>query len=194
MFIKVSEDPLYERGCTFDDITAFLKASEYRLKLIELNDKAGEMLFTSSQCLSQLTFRVMAATRLLANRRAREACPFIHQDLSMLRARSTARRMVSLVFILTLRTRPGGRSISKRCRLFSRIDTVRERAPLNYRTVKPRKLLAIVHRQSVPFGGIDGYPPRVFVERRAARYVRLRLPERACLHLDETKCTETLGG
>ena len=38
-----------------------------------------------------------------------------------------------------------------------------------------------------PFGGADGYPLRVKLADAAARYVRVSLPGRECLHLDEVE-------
>jgi FkbM family methyltransferase len=49
LYVEVSEEPLYEGGCTFDEVMAFVRPFGFRLKHIEMNPRGwGNALFVNA--------------------------------------------------------------------------------------------------------------------------------------------------
>ncbi|MDP4024982.1 FkbM family methyltransferase [Methylobacterium sp. NEAU 140] len=197
VYIEVSEAPLYEGGCTLEEITAFLRGFDLRPRWLQLNDVGhGEAFF----CRPKPGFPGLPDYDglLSEGRRAAQSseCEWSYFDVA-----NGAQGGVDG----PLTGRPGFHTDIEdapwwqvdldtvqnlhEVRVYNRMDCARERS----RTL--RVLLSddgeqwrLVHDQAgYTFGGADGRPLRVMVPGERARYVRLQLAERTYLHLDKVQ-------
>ena len=190
VFSEIGEDPLYEGGCTFEEVTAFLKLHGFRLKNMELNYKNwGNALYvkevldplspnialnkpTQQSSVSELfqPNEPSAAVNGIKNGSPsfctdQEINPWWQVDLEQ-------------VYALT------------EIRVYNCIDHYDER-------VRTLQILlssdgqnweqVYVNDENLVFGGVAGRPLIVSISSKSARYVRLQLNEENYLHLDEVE-------
>lgn len=49
LWVEVSEEPLYENGCTFDEVTAYVRNCDFRLRHVHINKQGwGDALYVSA--------------------------------------------------------------------------------------------------------------------------------------------------
>jgi FkbM family methyltransferase len=193
IYVEISEMPLYEGGCTVEQITSFLSGYDFRMKWMEIigRSRTGDAFYARSgsrplppQKLSNLAL----------------GKPAIQSSFSMWSRQMDAQggnnghRTGSYGFHTDREINPWWQldleeeqKITE-VRIYNRVDTCGERA-LSLRVMLSRTASdwRVVHDQAGRwFGGIDGRPLRVFPpDGTVARFVRLQLNATESLHLDE---------
>ncbi|ELS05588.1 F5/8 type C domain-containing protein [Xenococcus sp. PCC 7305] len=188
IFTEVGEDPLYEGGCTFDEVTAFLKLYGFRLKNMVLNYKNwGNALYvkdvpkpsTENIALNKPTQQ----SSLAQDSQPKESQKAVNGIRDGKPSFCTAQEVnpwwqVDLedTYALT------------EVRVYNCIDQGEE-------TVRTLKILVsldesdwqelYINHEGLIFGGTAGRPLVVPVKSQMARYVRLQLNEQTSLHLDQ---------
>lgn len=196
VYAEVSEEPLYEGGCTFEELTAFLKKYGFRLKNLSMNYKNwGDALYVKD--ISKLhNLRKIPNNNLALNKPAKQS------SVSKWSQKNDAAGAVngitngSFGFHTDKEINPWWQvdllSVYKLTEVwvYNRIDACPERS----RTL--RVLLSLdgyewqlvyANNHNFIFGGIDSQPLRISLENIPARYVRLQLAEENYLHLDEVE-------
>ncbi|MDP4023887.1 FkbM family methyltransferase [Methylobacterium sp. NEAU 140] len=195
VYVEVSQTPLYEGGCTLEEITAFLRGFDLHPHWLQLNAVGhGEAFYCRPQPpypALPLFDGVVSVGKPAAQS---SYCEWSHFDVAdspsgCLNGAPTGRPG----FHTDIEDAPwwqvdleAVRALNE-VRVFNRMDSARERS----RTL--RVLLSddgvawrLVHVQAGhTFGGADGRPLRVMLGGERARFVRLQLTERTYLHLDK---------
>ncbi|MCJ2134422.1 FkbM family methyltransferase [Methylobacterium sp. J-026] len=195
VYIEVSETPLYEGGCTLDEVTAFLKGFDLRLRWLRLDGaghgeafycrpkrgginlpdyegviSAGKPAAQSSLC--EWSYFDVANGPQGGVNGPLTGRPGFHTDIE-----DAPWWQVDLEAIQAL----------NEVRVYNRMDCARERSrTLQVLLSNDGETWRRVHDQAGrTFGGADGRPLQVPLAGERARYVRLQLAERAFLHLDK---------
>jgi FkbM family methyltransferase len=197
VYIEVSEAPLYEGGCTLDEITGFLKSFDLRLRWLRLDGAGhGEAFYCrpKSGAISMPDYDGVvsegkpAAQSSLCEWSYFDAAngpqggvdgpltgrPGFHTDIE-----DAPWWQVDLEAVHAL----------NEVRVFNRMDCARERSrTLRVLLSDDGETWRCVHDQAGrTFGGADGRPLRVLLAGERGRYVRLQLAERVFLHLDKVR-------
>lgn len=194
IFVEVSETPLYENGCTQEEITAFLKPLSFHMRWMTMNAKGHGDAFYCRTKEKPKELPVYSGNKAL-NKPARQSS---HSTWSKpddaLGAVNGVRNggygfhtdeencpwwEIDLLEAIDL----------KEIRIFNRIDGGRQRSrTLQIHISQNGQIWKHIHDQSgYTFGGIDGKPLRVELQGETGRYVRLGLNDRTSLHLDEVE-------
>ena len=197
VFVEASETPLYESGCTLEEITNFLRQFGIHLRWLSLNHHGhGEAFYyrskikieewpiyagniaidkpatQSSFCEWSYFFKAEGPSGAV-NGRLTGFFGF-HTDVE-----DRAWWQVDLETIQSLRE----------IRIFNRMDAGRERSrTLQVHVSEDGNNWSMIHDQAgYTFGGADERPLRVMTPNIKARLIRLQLDERAPLHLDQVQ-------
>jgi FkbM family methyltransferase len=193
VFVEVSEAPLYDGGCTLDEVTGFLRQQNFRMRWMSVQaDGVGDAFYVKPRAAADLP---LYGGNLALNKAAAQssASPWSRPDDAQ--GAVDGNRTGLYGFHTGEEHRPwwqvdlGTSRPLNELRVYNRLDTGRERSrSLQAAVSEDGTRWDLVHDQSgYTFGGIDGRPLRVKLEGRPARYVRLELAERAHLHLDEVE-------
>lgn len=196
VYIEVSEAPLYEGGCTLEEVTAFLKGFDLRPRWLRLDGAGhGEAFFCRPKAGASmpdygglLSGGKPAAQSSLCEWSYFDVAngpqggvdgpltgrPGFHTDFE-----AAPWWQVDLEAVHAL----------NEVRVYNRMDCARERSrTLQVLLSDDGEAWRRVHDQAgYTFGGADGRPLRVLLSGERARYVRLQLAEPAFLHLDKVQ-------
>ncbi len=194
IFIEVSETPLYENGCTHEEITSFLKDFSFSMRWMSLQaDGVGDAFYVRSR--ANADELPIYEGNLALNRAASQSSQSIWSKPDDAQGAVDGSRTGSFGFHTDEDDRPwwqvdlGASRPLNELRVYNRLDSGRQRSrTLQAALSDDGQTWQLVHDQmGYTFGGVDGRPLRVMLERRSARYVRLQLTERTHLHLDEVE-------
>lgn len=196
VYIEVSEAPLYDGGCTLEEITGFLRGFDLRLRWLNLDHAGhGEAFYCRLRpAISMPDYGgVVSEGRPAAQSSLCEwsyfdaangpqggvdgpltGRPGFHTDIE-----DSPWWQVDLEAVRAL----------NEVRVFNRMDCARERSrTLQVLLSDDSQTWRCVHDQGGrTFGGADGRPLQVRLAGERARFVRLQLAERAFLHLDKVR-------
>lgn len=201
IYTEVSEDALYEGGCTFDEVTDFLKAHGFRLKNLFIGNKGwGNAFYAKGSC--QDNSVLSSEGNLCLNKLAQQS------SLSKWSANNDAQQGVNGIkngkfsFHTDFELNPWWQvdleSIYAltEVRIYNRLDFCADRV----RTLSAHISIdgenwqqVYSNSQGEVFGGIDGKPLKVSLLSAIARYIRVQLNEVNCLHLDEIEAYGSLA-
>jgi FkbM family methyltransferase len=193
LFVEVSEIPIYEGGCTAQEITGFLSQLGYWMKWLEISPRRhGDAFFLrgGERSLPPAEFANLALHKPAwqsslspwstpegaggGNNGVRTGGFGFHTNLEI-----DAWWQVDLVEAHRIRE----------IRLYNRIDVASERANrlAIFLSVDGMRWSKIHDQAGRRFGGVDGRPLRVFPRHTTARFVRLQLDDTQYFHLDEVE-------
>lgn len=192
IYAEVSEDPLYDGGCTFEQVTSFLKLFNFALKNLKLNARGwGNALYTKKYQNTSLQLTNIALHK-----------PCKQSSVSQWSKPDDAQGAVN-----GIKTGDFGFHTSKENDPWWQVDLqdsypisqiiVYNRVKCNPERANHLKILfsddekqwTQVHKykKSQPFGGIDGSPLVAKFNNQKARYIRLQIDGFSFLHLDEVE-------
>jgi hypothetical protein len=199
IYTEVSEEPLYEHGCTWHEIDSFLRPFGFWMKNMSLSKNGwGDALYVkNSSFFSPL--RIKHIERPGINVALHKAA--IQSSVCAFSRPNDAEGAVSGVitgsyaFHTDYETRPwwqvdlGANLPIDEILVFNRIDVAASRAhsfvlKIGLDTEHFHKVYA---QNGAPFGGADGEPARIKLNGAVARYVRIELHEGGYLHLDQVE-------
>ncbi len=195
VYIEVSEQPLYEGGCTLEEVTAFLKGFGLRPRWLRLDGAGHGEAFYCRQKPAYPILPLFNGVVSVGKPAAQSSlCEWSYFDVAdgptgCLNGAPTGRPgfhtdiedapwwQVDLEAVYAL----------NEVRVFNRMDAARDRSrTLRVSLSEDGDMWRLVHDQGgYTFGGADGRPLRVMLAGERARYVRLHLAERTYLHLDK---------
>lgn len=193
VYIEVSETPLYEGGCTIDDITGFLRGFGFAMKWMSITRYGwGNAMYMR---LGDRPLPPPPSANIALGRPATQSSTYIVGRSDDAQGGNNGVRTGGFGFHTHKEKYPwwqvdlGHEQQIREVRVFNRMDEARERA------VTLRVLLStdgtawhlVYDRGGWPFGGIDGRPLRVFPQDMTSRFVRLQLHDNEFLHLDEVE-------
>ena len=199
VYVEASEIPLYEGGCTWHEIVDFLRPFGLNMKMINIGTKHwGNAFFlkdSSTLDAMPLTERKAPGPNIALNCPASQSSYYQdNQRLSSDRAVSGSKSGLS-AFHTAKEDNPWWQvdleKIHKlsEIRVYNRMDAASGRA--NFLKVKistDGKKWRQVHDQAgVAFGGIDGRPAIISLDKQRARFVKIELGREGFLHLDEVE-------
>ena len=193
LYLKVSEQPLYQGGCTLEEVTSFLKLYGYNLKYLSLVYKGfgdafyvKDTQFNLPQTTANIALNKPASQSSLSRwSKPDDAQGAVNGTKTGKYGFCTRREanpwwQVDLLSVYNL----------TEVRIYNRIDRYRER-------VKTLRVLVSSdairweqiydHGGREPFGGVYGNQLILWTSSTKARYIRLQLSETNCLHLDEVE-------
>ena len=194
IFVEVSETPLYETGCTHEEITSFLKDFSFSMRWMSLQaDGVGDAFYVRSP--SSLDDLPVYDGNHALHRAATQSSRSIWSRPNDAQGAVDGARTGAFGFHTDEEDQPwwqvdlGASRPLNELRVYNRLDTGRERSrTLQAAISDDGQTWARVHDQmGFAFGGVDGRPLRVMLERRSARHVRLQLTERTHFHLDQVE-------
>jgi FkbM family methyltransferase len=194
VFVEVSEEPLYEGGCTHDEISAFLRAFGLRERWRHITATGYGDAFYCRPPQPQEALPAYDGNKALGKRATQSSVSQWSKPDDAAGAVNGV-RTGTYGFHTAEEDSPwwqvdlGKAQDLNEIRIYNRIDAGRGRS----RTL--RTLLSddgkawrvIADQDGYTFGGKDGHPLRVIATGEKARYVRLQLAERNVLHLDEVE-------
>ncbi len=196
VYAEVSEEALYEGGCTFEEVTAFLKSYGFRLKNLSMNYKNwGNALYVKNTARKKV-FPKPPGKNLALKKPAKQS------SLSKWSKPNDA-----LGAVKGVKNGSFGFHTAKEVNPWWQVDLldvykltqVWVYNRVNARAERSRTLtillsldgsewkLVYANNNNVILGGIDTQPLIVSLDSIPARYVRLQLAEENCLHLDEVE-------
>lgn len=196
VYAEVSEETLYEGGCTFEEVTAFLKSYGFRLKNLSMNYRNwGNALYVKNITRGK-SFREPPSRNLALHKPAKQS------SLS-----EWSKPNDALGAVKGTTNGSFGFHTDKEVNPWWQVDLldvyklieVRVYNRINARPERSRTLtillsldgndwkLVYANNNNVILGGIDTQPLIVSLDSIAARYVRLQLAEENYLHLDEVE-------
>jgi FkbM family methyltransferase len=196
IYAEVSEEPLYEGGCTFDEVTEFLKSYGFRLKNLSMNDKNwGNALYVKNTA-REKSFRKPPGKNLALKKPAKQSSVSKWSKPNDASGGVNGIKNGSFGFHTDTEVNPWWQvdllDVYKLTEIwiYNRVNSRPERS----RTL--RVLLSLdgrdwklvyANNHNVILGGIYTEPLIVSLDSIAARYVRLQLAEENFLHLDEVE-------
>jgi FkbM family methyltransferase len=200
VFVEVSEIPLYEHGCTFNEVTEFLRSFGFWPKWLSIGRKRwGDAFYLSDRCFEAPDrVEILAPSENLAlNRRARQSSlsKWSHSDDAQ--GAVNGIRTGRYGFCTDIEDNPwwevdlGTSKPIAEIRVYNRLEDGwgdRARTLLILLSLDGSSWWEVHNQAGRTFGGIDGRPLRaIFDSALTARFVRLQLNERQYLHLDEVE-------
>lgn len=193
IYTEIGEDPLYEGGCTFSEITSFLEAYGFRLKNMELNYKNwGNALYVKDVPSPKVNIAL--------NKPTRQSSISMKGKVSSSAVNGSKDGNPS--FCTEKETNPWWEVdldqdyIINEIRLYNCID-------YNDESVKTLKVLissdqenwetVYINDEQLVFGGVAGRPLLIEIKNQQTRYIRLQLNEFTQFHLDEVEVYGTLS-
>ena len=196
VYAEVSEEALYEGGCTFEEVTAFLKSYGFRLKNLSMNyNNWGNALYVKNVA-REKSFREPPSKNLALNKPAKQSSLSKWSKPNDALGGVNGIKNGSFGFHTDKEVNPWWEvdllDVYKLTEIwvYNRVNARPERS----RTL--RILLSLdgndwnlvyANNNNSVLGGIYTQPSIVFLEAIAARYVRLQLAEENYLHLDEVE-------
>lgn len=196
IYTEVAEAPLYEGGCTWAEIMAFLEPLGFRLKVMKLGRKNwGDAFFVRNSAITEPPPKFVIERPGVDLARERPASQSSRSEWSRPddpQGAVNGRVTGSHGFHTGEDDVPwwqvdlGTTTVVDEVMVFNRLGTGQERAyDFVLKVAADDGEFRTVHSQGgVPFGGADGDPARVRLASEKARYVRIELPHRGYLHLD----------
>lgn len=199
VYAEISEAPLYDGGCTWHEIDAFLTALGFSMKYMTIGRKTyGNAFFLRKSVCSFWSERAPIGRPGVDIARGK---PASQSSLSRWSRPGDAQGAVngapngSFGFHTGLDQHPWWQvDLESDVALdevivFNRLDAGRSRAySFVLKLASEGGEFREVHAQGgIPFGGIDGRPARIKLDGAVARYVRIELPHEGYLHLDEVE-------
>ncbi|WP_036262303.1 FkbM family methyltransferase [Methylocapsa aurea] len=199
VYVEISEAPLYDGGCTWPELEAFLSSFDFRLKHMWI----GRNTYGDAFFLKNSAFSFWRHPKLIERSGINVALrkPATQSSLSVYSRPNDAQGAVSGVlngsygFHTGKENRPWWQVDLEasfpleEIVIFNRLDAARERA--YFFVVKlaseEGKFREVYAHNGVPFGGIDGTPATIKLDGTVARYVRIELPRDEFLHLDQVE-------
>jgi FkbM family methyltransferase len=201
IYTEISENALYEGGCTFDEITEFLKCNGFRLKNLILGSKGWGNAFYVKQNYPNSTLP-SSVGNLCFNKPAQQS------SLSQWSSDNDAHQGVNGVkngkfsFHTDFELNPWWQVNLENIyaltevRIYNRLDFCSDRVrtlSIQISTDGENWQQVYSNSQGEIFGGIDGKLLRVFLVSVLACFIRVQLNEVNCLHLDEIEAYGTLA-
>lgn len=201
IYTEVSETPLYEGSCTLIDLIKFLEPRGFGLKWLKINPHMfGDGLFVRNDLKTRSAPIIETSGRNIAIGK-----PAKQSSLSAYSKPNDACGAVSGVrtgrfnFCTELEDNPwwevdlGALHEIFEILIFNRIDVAAYRASkLKIYISNDGDTWSLVHDQAGrTFGGADGHPLRVRLNKTPARIVRLQLEGREYFHLDQVEIYST---
>ncbi len=200
VFCEASSTPLYEGGCTLDQIAAFLRDHDLPIIWTEMFPHlgCGDAFFMRRDLPARAVRPVSSLPSYggnIAKGRPALTSSVYGAGLDHRHGATNGAITGGFGFHTVEEDRPwwildlGSARALREVRVFNRLATAAERA---FRIVvslgDEDGGWDVVHDQGGrPFGGADGVPLRIDVSGRSARYVRVQLAGRGWLHLDEVE-------
>lgn len=193
IYTEISEEPLYEGGCTFEQITEFLKSYGFKLKNMSLSYKDWGNAFyvkDSVQKLREPTTPNLALNKLTQqsshNSSHRNESQSAIDGIKNGKFSFHTKKEVNPWWQVDLEEIYDVTEV----RVYNRLGSAADRARtlrILFSSDGERWELVYANDESYIFGGIDGKPLIVPLESKPARYVRLQLNDENYLHLDEVE-------
>jgi FkbM family methyltransferase len=199
IYAEVSEEPLYEGGCTWREIDSFLAPFDFSIKNMSLGRTGwGDALYVkNSSFFSPL--RMKAVERPGPNVALHK--PATQSSVSAFSRRDDAQGAVNGVitgsygFHTDSEASPwwqvdlGAVASIDQVFVFNRIDTAPSRAYSFVLELSSdgQRFEQVYAQNGAPFGGADGNPARISLNGASARFVRIELPSGGYLHLDQVE-------
>ena len=200
VYVEVAEVPLYDGGCTWGEIVEFLGNFEFHLKYLEINSKHwGNAFFVKNKviftAIKNKAVPFAPGRNLALGRSAKQSS--LYGDLGRYGPFGgvNGKKTGTVGFHTALEEFPwwqvdlGDIYFLTEIHVYNRLDAVPERA-YNFivRLSEDDKQWKLVHRQGgIAFGGIDGNPAQIILDRVPAQFVRIELEGKGYLHLDEVE-------
>lgn len=186
VYTEISEEPLYLGGCTFEQVTNFLKSLKFRLKSFDLNSQGwGNALY------------VKELKNLALHKPCQQSSISRWSHLNDAQGAVNGIKTGNFSFHTNREINPWWQVdlqqeyLLSEVRVYNRLYSQSERAnTLSILLSNDADNWHEVYKyeNSQPFGGIDGFPLVVKLNKNQPfRYVRLQLNEVSCLHLDEVE-------
>jgi FkbM family methyltransferase len=201
IYTEISEDALYEGGCTFDEITEFLKCHDFRLKNLILGSKGWGNAFYVKQNYPNSTLS-SSVGNLCLNKPAQQS------SLSQWSGNDDAQQGVNGIkngkfsFHTDFELNPWWQVDLENIyaltevRIYNRLDFCSDRVRTLSILVSTDEVIwrqVYSNSRGEIFGGIDGKFLRVLLASEIGRFIRVQLNEVNCLHLDEIEAYGTLA-
>jgi len=204
VFVEVSEVPLYEGGCTLDEINGYLRTADFWLKWLKIGLlRWGDAFYLAGRAVSDPSRAALTATspNVALGKAAKQSSLSAFSRPNDAQGAVNGTRTGQFGFHTDLEDRPWwevdlGRPLAiGEIRIFNRLDVGAERSrSLNVLLSNDGVSWRTVHDQEGRvFGGLDGRPLRIFPAAQEAQFVRVQLTERQYLHLDQVEVYEPLG-
>jgi FkbM family methyltransferase len=198
VFVEVSEQALYEGGCTHEEVTAFLGDNGFQMKWMSIGpDGWGDAFYLTRRPLVKAQGPDLPAPsrNLALGRPASQSSRSEYSRPDDPQGAVNGVRNGQFGFHTAFEESPwwqvdlGEVMPIGEIRIYNRVDQEAARARTLIVLVSDDNVAwRCIHRQEGrPFGGVKRGPLRVLPERTAARFVRLQLQERQYLHLDEVE-------
>lgn len=196
VYAEVSEEPLYEGGCTFEELTAFLKNYGFRLKNLSMNyNNWGDALYVKDTPKVQ-NFRELSNKNLALNKPAKQSSFSKWSKKNDAAGAVNGIKNGSFGFHTDKEINPWWQvdllGVYKLTQVwvYNRIDALPERSKtlrVLFSLDAKEWQLVYANNHNLIFGGIDSEPLIISLENIPARYVRLQLAEENYFHLDEVE-------
>jgi FkbM family methyltransferase len=194
VYAEVSEDPLYEGGCTFEEVTNFLKPYGFKLKYLGFNHMNwGNALFAKD--LKNL-IPSPPGDNLALNKPAQQSSNSPWSNSDDARGAVNGIKTGSFNFHTDKEPNPWWQvdledayRLSE-VRVYNRIDSGCDRVSTLQVAVSPDGYnwqQVYLNESNNIFGGIDGDPLIVPIDSQVGRYIRLQLNEENYFHLDQVE-------
>ncbi len=197
VLVEASESPLYEGGCTLEEITGFLKGFGLHPRWLTLDCLGhGEAFYSRPR--PTLEHLPLYDGHLAQEKPAEQSslCAWSYFDGANGPGGGVDGGITGRFgFHTDIEDAPwwqvdleAAQALNE-VRIYNRMDSGRERSrTLQVLLSDDGSAWRLVHDQGgYTFGGADGRPLRVMLAGQSARYVRLQLAERAYLHLDKVQ-------
>jgi FkbM family methyltransferase len=199
VYTEISEQPLYEGGCTWPEINSFLSSFNFCLKHLSI----GRSSYGDAFYLKNSAFLFFLHPRPVERPGINIAIhkPAIQSTLSEFSRPNDAQGAVNGIpngsygFHTSDERKPWWQvdleaSFSlEEVIIFNRLDAAKSRAYFFVLKLgsEDGDFREVYDQNGIPFGGIDGNPARIKLNGAVARYVRIELPHGGFLHLDEVE-------
>lgn len=200
VFCEVSSTPLYEGGCTLDQIAAFLRSRDLPITWTEMLPGlgSGDAFFLRSNPPVRET-RPLSALPTYGGNVAKGRPALISSrleiDVDHRYGATNGEVTGTFGFHTAEEDRPwwildlGREQALREVRIYNRLGTTAERA---FRILvslgnEGGNWSLVQDQGGRPFGGADGRPLRIDLSGRPARYIRIQLAGHGWLHLDEVE-------
>ena len=192
VFVEVSIAPLYEGGCSFEEISSFLKLQGYEMAWMSLNESGhGDAFYARKE---PTVFESYDGNKALHKAARQSSFSAFSRDNDADGAVNGIKNG-TYSFHTDVEDCPWWtvdlESIIKinEIRIFNRVDVSHERSrTLMVWASDDGEIWRLIHNQEgKPFGGIKGRPLRVMGDGLETRFVKLQLAQKNALHLDQVE-------
>jgi FkbM family methyltransferase len=193
VFVEVSEIPIYEGGCTIEEIIAFLREFNFTMKWMDIwRHRHGDAFFLRE---GERMLPAEDRPNIARDKPASQSSLSPWSHVADAQGGNNGQRTGGFGFHTDQEVDPwwqvdlGQSHDIHEIRLYNRLDGCSERASrlAIWVSVDGMQWRQIHDQAGRNFGGIDGRPLRVFPRYTSARFVRLQLRATDYLHLDEVE-------